>query len=56
MGGGEYMDFAPITTEIATLAPLAVTALVGVIAGAISIKALKWGFPLVVGFFTKNAK
>jgi hypothetical protein len=50
------MDFTPITDGLADLAPAAVLALGTVIAGALSITAIKWGYPLVVGFFRKNAK
>jgi len=50
------MDFAPITDGLLDLAPLAVAALGAVIAAALSVTAIKWGYPLVVGFFRKNAK
>ncbi len=49
-------DFSPITEQLAAWGPAAALALGAAFAAAVAIIAIKWGTPLIVGFFKKNAK
>lgn len=49
-------DFTPITDQLAAMAPLAAAALGVVLAAGLAVMAIKWGAPLLVGFFKKSAK
>ncbi|OZB85737.1 hypothetical protein [Microbacterium sp. 13-71-7] len=49
-------DFTPITDQLSAMAPLAAAALGAVLGSALAVMAIKWGAPLIIGFFKKSAK